>query len=280
MTVTLNAGYFDVSTGLSAHVRKERCREFAESTDEDRLAIEYDAKAYCATDLVWHGQDRILVGTFWRVRREQLPSKLRGFTVSPLGINDDEDLGEATSFAYKPSLDVALIQYNHQGPRHGVLKEYLYQAGFTETITITPRPTEDAMDRLESASLVRKLEFSLAREDAALDALRRVGGAVNDALDAMEDVEGTTISVTISMGRSRGSLSGRAKELVEALSHGRLGIQKLKATVKQQEDHVNEILDLLGGRLVTELTVPTVNREIDHAVCRDLLLRTLRAFRR
>lgn len=280
MAVETTVGFFHVESEESAAHIERLCSQYARARTSAAFTVQHELRRYELTNAAWNANDKALVGTLWRVREAELPSKLKSGSVSSLGIAADEDLGEATSFAYMPSKAVAVVQYNHNGPRHSVVREILYNAGVSAPLVMSPVLKSDALKRMQKAKLVRRVEFALAKPSQdELAALRQVGGAVSDALDAMEDLGGMTVRVTISMGHNRGGLSERAKTFFEAMSHGGSPIQALKANIKESDEHATEMVDLLGGRRTITLEIPEKNREVDHAECRKRLLRSLRSFK-
>jgi hypothetical protein len=280
VAVQITAGFFQVSSSDESNAQiEELCSRYAKSRRGDAFVVQHEFKEYRLTDANWSVADRALSGTLWRVRESELPSKLRGAQASALNIQPEENLGEPASFAYIPSKEIAVVQYNHNGPRHSIVREFLYKAGLRPPLTMSPVLKQDALQRMRSAEVVRRIEFALAKPSAdQLATLKQVGGAVKDALDAMEDVGGMTVRVTVSMGHNRGGLSEKAKTILESLSHGRFAIQTLKASLKESDEQATEMVDLLGGRQTAILQIPEKKREIDHAECRKRLLRELRSF--
>lgn len=277
MSVRIQAGFFIVKPDTPTSDIDALCKKHA--ARKKVANVEIDFKSFRVTDLVWHKTHKALTATMWRVRDSQLPSKLKADRASALGIANDESVGEASSFAYSPGRQIAIVEYNHTGPRHPILRELLYEMGVSTPIEVSPILETGAFERAQEAELIRRIEFSLASsEKDKIDRLRNAGGAVKDALDAMADVGGMTVHVTISMGHHREGLSSKAMGIIETLCNGGSRVQTLKATIKEKDETTTQLVDLLGGRQTTDLEVPEKDRELDHAACRRQLLTVLSSF--
>ena len=276
MSVDIRAGYFHVICNEFADKRRTLCASYASSKDASSFRTSESQKNYCLTNATWHSKSKALTGTMWLLRESQLPARFKGARASALGLADDEALAEPASFAYMPDEELALIQYNHTGPRHSLLKGLLHNAGLTPPVTVSPLLTTDAVEQMENHPIIRKVEFALSNPPPEqLKALRKAGGAVKDALDAMSELEGLRICVTISMGQQPGALGAGAQALLEALINSGSAVHKLKMTAKDVDENAPQLIDLLGGRQTIDLSIREKDRELDHAQCRKRLLEAL-----
>jgi len=204
-------------------------------------------------------------GTMWRVRTNNLPSAWKDGKAKRIS----NELTEASSFAYRPLRGKAVIQYNHHGPRHRLLVIFLEKLGADGPINICPELRSDALERLQHASIVTRLEYSLG-EIPSQKPLREAG--VGAALDTMKSVKGASIHVKISLGRQRPRNRGLrfVKQIASRLVNIP-GVQTLKAAVKPDEDHPIEMLDLIQCRKIKEIVVEEAGRQLNHADCRSKL---------
>ncbi len=278
MDVTVRAGFFEVDTPQDTVAEIQRlCATLARSRTPGALEVQHEGKTYGLANAKWDSGDDCLSGTIFRVRDRRLPSKLKGAVVQALNISADENLGEPASFAYSPRRKLALVEYNHNGPRHCALRAFLYHAGLSGPVNVTQRLRQDAAARLKKAKLVRKIEFGFT--SAAINelaAVREAGGAIADTLDAMADVEGFSIHVTISMGREPGGLGEKARRILEALQNGGTSISTLKAGIKETDEHLTDLIDFLGSSDTVEFTCTEAGRELNHAECRRKLVFALK----
>lgn len=147
--------------------------------------------------------------------------------------------------------------------------------GLGAPVLVSPVIETGAVERMQDADLVRRIEFGLSAGDNGGE-LAKADEAVGHAIDAMGRMEGYSIKVEISMGHHKGSLGNAAKYLAASLAEWGRPVRTLKAGIKETEEQGMEILDLLGGRVSMELEVPESGREIDHGECRRLLSSRLR----
>ena len=267
MPIPVSVGWFwvrpEVGPEMPAVALEEYCQRVNAFPLGHGIALEHDDKAYNVTDLEWDEDESVLTGIIWRVRSNKLPARLHDGKAGPLGIGED-DLGEAASFAYMPTKEKMVLEHNQLGPRQTIMADVLASLGVACPLVISPVPTKDAVQRMNNAPIIRRIEFSLEEGEMAAS-VEDAGPAVTSALKAMREVKGATISVEISMGHGVGSLDEAARAVADFLSHRK--IRKLKAGIKETNDAGMEILDLMGGRMKSEIEVPEVNRQIDHARC-------------
>lgn len=269
--IRVRAGYFTVNANIGNDVCALRVASWTGNNANAGLEVTVDNQRFQLTDHAWDAREGMLVGTMWRVRERNLPSAVRD------GGNEqvDSPLAESASFAYQPSQGKTLIQYNHHGPRHSVLRAMLERMGVDEPISLSPCLIQDALRRMNDAALVRRLEYTLSGIEGVEPQLREVPG-VAETIDAMKKVEGATIRVEISLGHNPGGLAGKAKELLTELVGVGTGVRTVKASVKQTEQSALEVLDLLGGRQIIDMNIDEIGREINREQLRNRLFVALR----
>jgi hypothetical protein len=263
----VRSGYFDVAVDM-ADGGEAACKLWCSTPREEDLEVPVNEHRYQLSDCSWDDVDKVITGTMWRVRENNLPSMAGK---APVG----SPLFEAASFSYQPSKRRALIQYNHHGPRHTVLKSMLEAIGFKAPLTMSPRMMQDVMTRMHDAAVVRRIEYTLTDFQAA-DAQLSELPAVGETLKAMKTLHGARIRVEISMGHEHGGLEGGVKNLLQRLQEMTDGVATVKAAVKDTEEKAVEVLDLLGGRLIIDMDVREAGHEIDREDLRSRLRLALR----
>jgi hypothetical protein len=268
--LSIRAGYYTCHWGFDGpDEAKVACKAYTDAPPADGTEVEKDNQTFRLTDPGWNEADGVFTGTMWRVRTRNLPSVMKDGKMQQVG----NDLAESASFAFMPVRREALVQYNHSGPRHGIVGSFFEAIGIAGPVSLTPVIEEDAIDRMKHAPLVRRLEFALG-DIQDEEALR--GAGLGGSIDQMKGLHGAHIRVEISLGHQRGSLSENVKTIAERLSEMVTGVKAVKVGVKEGEDKATEMLDLIGGRLFIDMNLPEVGKELDHATCRDRLRMALK----
>jgi hypothetical protein len=269
--IRVRCGYFNMSAGIANETCALTINTWIQNGAGNALEVTAGHHQFRLTEYGWDTENSILTGTMWRVRERNLPSALRDGTSAEV----DSPLAEPASFAYKPAQGKILLQYNHHGPRHSVLGSMFEQIGLTGPITLTPCITFDALQRMNDAALVRRIEYSLTHIEGVEPQLRNIPG-VNETIDAMRTHDGVNIHVQISLGHNRGGLAADVKQMLTSLAGLTTGVSTLKAGVKQTERDAVEMLDLLGGRQLIYMSINERGRELDRGHLRSRLLTALR----
>jgi len=225
--ITVTAGFFRLETDDTVLAVEERCKAYGTSPPADGTAITVDEQQYVLKEPEWKESERIFLATMWRVRERALPSKL-GEQGNASAV--DSRLGEAASFAYRPSLGLSLIQSNPHGPRHNRAMRLLQAAKIISEGRISPDIVPDALKRMQNAALLKRVEFSLTGIDALREAELRKAG-LSGALDDLKKYGGTSLHITISLGHTPGQLDSQARGLLEKLSEIRTGVRTVKVIV-------------------------------------------------
>ncbi len=223
---------------------------------------------YEASEVSWNDKQGAFTCSVFRVRANNLPPTLSATEgIKSLEIQDDTNLGEPMVFAYYPDLEVSIVLYNHDGPRHSTIRSILNQVGHDGPVIMSPVLREDMMQRLDDAKIFRSIEHSL-QSPTHRQELQAAGSSVGYALSMLGDVNGVNINVKITMGQERGSLADTVKSTAMKLAEyddTDLGTLKVKAA--SDEESTAETLDLLNARIVREFSVRANGREMDRTHC-------------
>ena len=196
-------------------------------------------------------------GEMIRIRMDQLPikAKLSG-DVSSIDLEEDEGIGEETAFLYHVPTRVLTIQRNRYGVSAGVFAWYFGEKGPVESIELQPILQKDGLQRLANIKDVQKLSLNIAGVEN-MAAFRGLGKGVEPMITLMDQFKSPTLTLTVSMGKRRGSLE-LVKNLAESFTklnqQGESSIHKFEISGKS-EDGEKSVLDLIEYRMVEEIEV-------------------------
>lgn len=204
----------------------------------------------------------VIEGDMLKIRMDEVPLKasLYGST-RPIDLNDDEGIGEETAFYYFVPWRVLLLQRNKHAVSASAFTWYFNHIISNDgpIIELTPILRSDILQRLAQMTIMRKLNVKIAGIDNA-DILRNEGFGVEAIINLNNVFAAPTVSVSVSMGRRRGTLSvDNVRETIKRLLRvsGRDDRHLKKLAVEAQEDyaHTPELLDILKSRIVEEINV-------------------------
>ena len=197
---------------------------------------------------------------FLKIRTDHGPAKASmNRPVEGFDLKKDEGFGEETALVYHPGSQIALIQYNHYGPRPDAIAQYLsvYDHDLPVTFSLLPRYVDDVQRRLLSKKILRRFTMSIApRFLNKGDLAHRV--ALADALNLSDQYDADTVEITISVeGRKRNaSLTSKVIDLatwaLERATNTAEEISPVKAAELVGKDGnfgVAETLDLVAQRI-------------------------------
>lgn len=196
-------------------------------------------------------------GEMIRIRMDQLPlkAKLSG-DVSSIDLEDDEGIGEETAFLYHIPTKVLAIQRNRYGVSAAVFAWYFGEKGSVETIKLEPILQKDGLQRLANMKDVRKLSLNIAGLEN-MSVFKGLGNGVEPMIALMNQFKSPNLTLTISMGKRRGSLES-VKDFVQSFTQfnqqGESSIHKFEISGKT-EDGEKSVLDLIEYRMVEEIEV-------------------------
>lgn len=277
MTKSIKAYQFWVNP-VEGSTKMVRDAVAAIDAGSDGFGISRLEKRYLAQHLKWDARRNLVTGTVYLIRSSNLPAAINEERAGPLPIDDKTDLGEPMCFAFHPEVGVALIHYNHVGPRHQVLATVIEHVLPDVPILVEPVLRRDMLETLDRKPFLRSIEFGL-QDPNGIRELRAMGGSIAHAMSMLADLGGINIKVSITMGHSRGEgLRAGARRLGEKLAklgaievEGHARISAIKVGAAENEDAPIEHLDMLHAREEITFEVGEVGRTIDvAAACRYL----------
>ncbi|MFG0249061.1 MAG: DUF6731 family protein [Phycisphaeraceae bacterium JB051] len=285
MAEKISAGFFHAETEFDLEdivklckqrVKEEKkAKKLVEDGNEDDpnaapFEVQHSQHTYRLTHSTWDSTRKIFSGTMWLVRDKRHPRYMTD--AGDTAINGD--IGEPASFAYSPEKQLALVEYNHTGPRHSVVEAFLNIMGITDPILLYPQTKSGMIDRMKNAHLIRKLEFSIDGREG-IDNVAEAGESVKHSIQSMKELEGCSIHVTISMGHHTGGLGQNVKNIAERLSNFGELVKTVKVGAKENPDSQTKLLDLMNAREKIEFDVSLLNKELNHDECRRKLIQAL-----
>lgn len=203
---------------------------------------------------------------FVKLRLDHGPGKVGlDEAITGFDLEEDEGFGEETAMVYCPVTGFAAIQYNHYGPRYGIIQDYLRSFGGGRfTAEILPKYDEELQNKVRSMTVYRKLEFSIAsRCLTEKDYQRGVPFAEAIALSNSSGADNVEVTLSVDRGRNRHLTNQTIRGIIDwvmrrvsAGDHDSV-IRKCKLTARRDEANPSELLDLLAQRIMLDSVVVT-----------------------
>lgn len=206
-------------------------------------------------------QGDLVGGEMIRIRLDEVPlrASLSVGSIGPFDLEEDEGLGEETAFIYNVPMRVLVIQRNRFGVSPSKLAYYLKKKGnINGFIFFDPILQAEAFQRVSRMSVIRSFDIRVAGVENYQD-FRDMGLSGNALANLMEGFHAPNVSVSVSMGRSPGSII-KGQLIADIRGALRLAgtnkVKKIRVTGKEDDLSEVEIIDILKDRMVEILTVP------------------------
>lgn len=214
------------------------------------------------------------VGNVWQLDfgllRDEGPGRAsRNGPIRDFDLEEDEAFGEETAALFYEQSNFLILQYNHYGPKAQAVQSYLYRfarivegvgdqeeiEGDAHGFTLAAVTRGDAFQRLDSADVIRKLEFAVSVP--GLQEAAASGRALSSVLDDEIAPGAATVSMSITAGRRRdaGLDVATVKRFVQTLLGVQSEVTKLKVLLREDVHAPSEPLDLLQARLEDNIAV-------------------------
>jgi hypothetical protein len=192
-------------------------------------------------------------GEILRIRMDNIPTKadLAG-KIEEFNLADDEGIGEQSAFIYHPDTNILLLQSNKHGVSPGNFAQYFELIiGSNTSIYIDPVIQEDALQRLESMSKVKKFDISIA-------ALEDMSIFNNCGLEEFANLttvyQAPSINIELKVSRKKNSslplekVRNAAKSLLGISAQNQSQVKKIRISGSSDEDD-SLYVDLLKDRM-------------------------------
>lgn len=203
----------------------------------------------------------IWTGELTKIRMNELPPKVKlSGKKEDLDLDDDQGLGEETSFYYNARYNVLLLQRNRFGVSSAAFAYYFKEkSDLDDDLYLDPIIQGDAVKKLEQQEEIRNIEISFAGLDK-LDIFNTESESVSSLTDISNHLKAPYITLNAGMGWCRGSMDrdnvlSLVKGLGKLLKPHRSQIKKINIKSKAQEGCNTEILDILEYLMVESVKV-------------------------
>lgn len=228
-----------------------------------------DSTDYRVDELVWWADSHCLTGTIFRIRTDDLPSRVGPQDTRKLALREDESLGEGTCFALLPLSGVVAVHYNHSGARHSKLPAAVDALGYAAPFGLSPLFRKDTIKRLRDANVIRKVRYRLDSISQYKDAVRPPA-SVSGGIDAATHLQGISVAVEVTMSSVPGSLE--KKNVLELVSNLlQRPHTKVSVHIRDLEESELVALNLLHDREKEYIEIGLVDRELNRDECQRKL---------
>ena len=218
-----------------------------------------------------------------RIRLDEVPlrASLSAGSIGPFDFEEDEGIGEETAFLYNMNLRVMVVQRNRFGVSPNMIALYFNMKGHINGfIVLEPIIQLDAFRRVSQLGIIRKFDIRIAGLENFQD-FRGMGYSGEALAGLMENFRAPTVSVSLSMGRTRrGSLSiGNILDQIRSALRftGSNAVQKIEVTGREDDQHEIEVIDILKDRMTEMVDVQLdPNRRLPHEGRKSALREALR----
>lgn len=202
---------------------------------------------------------------FVKIRTDHGPGKVnRSKPIVGFQLGKDDGFGEETAAIYDPKSGYMLIQYNHNGVRHGSIEHYLsdFNEDKNNIFLLKPKLDDNIERRLMTKSITKKLSFVIdIGKLGAAD--KQAGRSLSEVLAIAGNVSAGRIAITLTAEQGKQtSLNENSNSVFNSL-RSLLGsnpdaVKKLEYSGKDNKDSLTEVLDLIAQRLCIEFDdIPT-----------------------
>ena len=183
-----------------------------------------------------------------RAKRDE---KIKGFNLA-----SDEAFGEMTSVLYDQKTHFLVVQYNHYGPRAGVVARYLSEFSTNQSFLFEPRLKDDVLSEIDKKQYNNSLSFKYSSA-ALTDAHRRDLGVLV-AFDNLEKLGNNIGEVEITIKKKRGNYQKMRnqvsfmKKLLRIANTDQDSITSAKVVGAMTPEDAPEVLNLLNANIFQE----------------------------
>lgn len=200
---------------------------------------------------------------FVKFRDSHGPGKVsRRTPLEGFDLGTGDYFGEDSAALFFPQRRYMVLQYNHSGPRHSAIAEYLsaFRTDRTNTYSL------DVKLDVNTERVFRRRRTSVRTFEVGIDmtgmtaADRGALTSLGEASTFAHNLNGNRLELVVSIGPGRRgqSLSDRAKDFLSDLLSGpqKDAVYKARAAIKRSDDSPTEVIDLIDQKLTsTQLVV-------------------------
>jgi len=217
------------------------------------------------------------IGDIAKIRMNDIPDKMKlSGETEPIDLDDDQGLGEITSFIYNPDIRLLVLLRNRYAvSATGFAHYYQFKGNINGELILRPLIETAALQRLTQMGIVKKFELGLAAPGNA-QIYQTLGLRPQAVLDLMDVAPKVKVDISFMMDRERNSTFSLAA--VQRIAGNLINLNnnneivKLSISGKDNPDESTDVLDLLEEIIVEKEDVNIRNErritEVDrhHAI--------------
>lgn len=193
-------------------------------------------------------------GDMTKIRMDNIPPKATiDLPVSPLGLKENEGLGEQNAFLYRPDLQVLIYQSSREGIAISKFCRYIqYFADMDEPVQYEVILEKDAYGRSESLKKMRYFAFNIANVES-LKAFETQDAGVKNILSNASHFDSPTFFGILSYGRYTGNLMKNnvlktAMTLLKLYQNNPDAIKKIQVKGLNEDDE-KTVIDMINDKM-------------------------------
>ncbi len=201
---------------------------------------------------------------FVRLRQTKIPVRAKkNSEATPIELTTDEYIGEDVSAVYDKKNMILALQRNRDSLSSTGIAYYLSNLLGSEKyeIELIPVSIKDIEQRLKKAKGHRKIVLKFATDKLQKKVIPRES-SFNKLLNFTKPFEGNNVTITISMGRNKGSMDSEViANTISDISNTTDFVSGAELFVKYTEDGPTELIDLFSMKYHNFITMKMEKRE-------------------
>ena len=170
-------------------------------------------------------------------------------------IDATESFTENTAALYDPSTNIMVLQYNHNGPKHGVISEYLsmWLGMQHEEYDLQIKLNKSAQARLKAKKQFTRIKIKAAPAKISADWKKKNVG-LKTSIETQANFFGgdiITIDVSVEDARTEDSLSIRSiiNGIVSLAAEDRDAVKQVEVSGRQNDNDKIDVINLISEKL-------------------------------
>lgn len=195
------------------------------------------------------------IGDIAKIRMNDIPDKMKlSGETEPIELEDDQGLGEITSFIFNPALNVLVLLRNRYAVTATGYAHYFQNKGTVHgELIMDPILETSALQKLARMGIVKKFELSVAAPGNA-QIYQNIGLRPQAVLELMDAAPKASIDITLMMDRDRDrtfSVANVRRIVTSLLGQNQHNeITRLVVSGKDNPDEPRQVVDLLEEVMV------------------------------
>lgn len=195
------------------------------------------------------------IGDIAKIRMDDIPDKMKlSGETEPIDLDDDQGLGEITSFIYNPAIRLLVLLRNRYAvSATGFAHYYQFKGNINGELLLKPLIETAALQRLAQMGIIKKFEIGLSAPGNA-QIYQTLGLRPQAVLDLMDVAPKVKVDITFMMDREKNSTFSLAN--VQRIAGNLINLNdnneivKLAISGKDNPDESTDVLDLLEDIIV------------------------------